>query len=68
MKTSDNSEAREGLFIEINGGGLKRQIIIGNMYRPHKPLISDHNQFIEELSSTLQLLENSNSEIILANL
>ena len=66
MKTIDNSEAWEGLFIEINGYGLKKQIIIGNIYRPPKPLITDHNQLIEELSITLQSIENSNSENILA--
>ena len=66
MKTTDNSEACEGLFIEINGDGLKKQMIIGNIYRPPKPLISDHNQLIDELSITLQSIENSNSENILA--
>ena len=66
INTIENSEAWEVLFIDISGGGFKRQIIIGNIYRPPKPLISDHNQFIEESSSTLQSLENSNSEIILA--
>ena len=61
-----NPDIWEGLFIEISGGGLSRNYIIGNIYRPPKDLIENYRSFINELKPILSNLESQNRNIISA--
>ena len=49
----------EGLFIEISGNSLERNIIIGNIYKPPKNNNNNDNiqQFMNELDPVLAKLD-----------
>ena len=61
-----SSDIWEGLFIEISGGGLSGNYVIGNIYRPPRDLIENYKSFINELKPILSNLESRYTNIILA--
>ena len=56
----------EGLIIKVNGGNLSKTLTIGNIYRPPKTLNEHINAFINEFSSVVASLGDSNNELIFA--
>ena len=56
----------EGLIIKVNGGNLSKTLTIGNIYRPPKILNEHINAFINEFSSVVASLGDSNNELIFA--
>ena len=56
----------EGLIIKVNGGNLSKSLTIGNIYRPPRTNNEQINSFINEFSSAVVSLENSNRELIIA--
>lgn len=58
-----NYKIWEGQFIEVSGGGLNKNIIIGNVYRPPH---NTHSTFQTEFSSVLAKLEKCNAEVLIA--
>ena len=59
------SEVWEGLFIEILGHTLNKNIIIGNIYRPPRDRNENYQTFINELTPILSGLESRNCEVFL---
>ena len=59
------SEVWEGLFIEISGRTLNKNIIIGNIYRPPRDRNENYKTFINELTPILSGLESRNCEVFL---
>ena len=59
------SEVWEGLFIEISGHTLNKNIIIGNIYRPPRDRNENYQTFINELTPILSGLESRNCEVFL---
>ena len=57
------SEVWEGLFIEISGHTLNKNIIIGNIYRPPRDRNENYQTFINELTPILSGLESRNCEV-----
>ena len=55
----------EGQIIKVTGGGLPKEIIIGNIYRPPRVLHDQIRQFINELTVLMTNIENK-IEVILA--
>ena len=57
----------EGLFIEITDGGLKQNLILGNIYRPprHNNNNATINEFINEFKPVINSLARKNSNVIL---
>ena len=62
----NNSTVWEGLFIEVSGKGLKKTVLIGNVYRPPRNTNNGYQSFINEFTPILSHLDKWNSEIILA--
>ena len=56
----------EGQFVKITGGGLSKDVIIGNIYRPPKYLNANCMQFLSEFTSIISLIDKTNSDIIIA--
>ena len=56
----------EGLFIEVSGKGLKKPVIIDNVYRPPRNTNNGYQSCINEFTPILSHLDKRNSEIILA--
>ena len=56
----------EGQIIQVKGGCLRKEIIVGNIYRPPRTLREDTKQFINEFTSLVQALDNTNLNIVLA--
>ena len=59
-------ELWEGQIIQVKGGCLRKEIIVGNIYRPPRTLREDTKQFINEFTSLVQALDNTNLNIVLA--
>ena len=59
-------ETWEGQLTEITGGGLKKPVIVSNIYRPPRYLNINHTQFIDEFSLLLSQLNCKISEVIIA--
>ena len=59
-------ETWEGQYIQVHGGGLSKQLIIGNIYRPPKDLNENYKQFTHELSQILSHFEELNADTIIA--
>ena len=59
-------ELWEGQIIQVKGGCLRKEMIVGNIYRPPRTLGEQTNQFINEFASLVQDLDNSNLNIVLA--
>ena len=56
----------EGQFVKITGGGLSKDVIIGNIYRPPRDLNENYIQFLNEFTSIISLIDKTNSDIIIA--
>ena len=56
----------EGLFIEVSGKGLKKPVIIGNVYRPPRNTNNGYQSFNNEFTPMWSHLDKRNSEIIFA--
>ena len=50
----------------MHGGGLSKQLIIGNIYRPPKDINENYKQFTHELSQVLSHFEELNADTIIA--
>jgi hypothetical protein len=59
------SDIWEGLFIKVRGVGLSKQIILGNIYRPPRDLLSNYKSFFEDFEKILSNFTKDNSETIL---
>ena len=59
-------ELWEGQIIQVKGGCLRKEIIVGNIYRPPRTLREQTKQFINEFTSLVQDLDNTNFNIVLA--
>ena len=62
---SRSSEYCEILFIEVSGGNLTQNYIIGNVYRPPRDLIDNYRIFIDELLNTIANLLLQKKNILL---
>ena len=58
------SEIFEGQFIQISEADTATDILLGNIYRPPRDLLSNYKSFIQELALTLNTFLNGNFEII----
>jgi exonuclease III len=65
IMTLNTYDTWEGQVIRITKGGLRRPIIIANIYRPPKDVHEKYRQFIQEFTPILKTLENMNSEAII---
>lgn len=54
----------EGQVINVNGKHLSKPINIGNIYRPPKDILENYNEFINEFSPILNILESNNTDAI----
>ena len=54
----------EAQVIKIYGGGLNKEILICNIYRPPKDLNADYRQFIDEFSKFIDSIGEKNEVII----
>ena len=61
----NSSNSWEGQFIEVMGGNLSKNIIIGNIYRPPRNLIADFQTFYEELKPILEKYGKNKKNITL---
>ena len=66
VKQVCRSETYECQFIEIGGPLASKNIVLDNVYRPPTDKNMDYKSFIEEFSTSLTELINSNSELIIA--
>ena len=53
-------------FVKISGGGLSKDVIIGNIYRPPRDLNENYMRFPNEFTSIISLIDKTNSDIIIA--
>ncbi len=51
---------------KITGGGLSKDVIIGNIYRPPRDLNENYMQFLNEFTSIISLIDKTNSDILIA--
>ena len=58
------SEIFEGQFIQISEEDTATDILLGNIYRPPRDLLSNYKSFTQELALTLNTFLNGNYEII----
>ncbi len=65
LKTLNNYQTWEGQMIQIKKGGLKKPIIVANLYRPPKDATDKYKQFIHEITPNLRYLANINAEAII---
>ena len=63
--TLNQFEHWEGQFVNITGGGLCKDVIIGNIYRPSRDLNENYMQFLNEFTSIISLIDKTNSDIII---
>ena len=61
----NSSNSWEGQFIEVMGGNLSKNIVIGNIYRPPRNLIADFQTFYEELKPILEKYGKNKKDITL---
>ena len=54
------------MIIEKGIGGLSKDVIIGNKYRPPRDLNENSMQFLNEFTSIISLIDKTNSDIIIA--
>ena len=66
LPQSLNSEYCEILFIEVSGGNLNQNYIIGKVYRPPRDLIDNYRIFIDELHNTIANLLLQKKNIFIA--
>ena len=63
-KLSIRNHNWEAQVITLSGGGLSREILICNVYRPPKDLNADYRLFIDEFAKLLDEIGNKNEVII----
>ena len=56
----------EGQFIKVTGGGLSKDITIGNIYRPPRDLNEKYKQFLSEFTPITSSFDRTNSDVIIA--
>ena len=56
----------EGQFIKVTGGGLSKDIIIGNIYRPPRDFNENYKQFVSEFTPIISSFDRTNSHVIIA--
>ena len=66
MQSINEYELWEGHIIQVKGGCLRKEIIVGNIYRPPRTSREQTKQFINEFTSLVQDLDNTNFNIVLA--
>ena len=66
VMTRNQFEHWERQFVKITAGGLSKDVIIGNIYRPPRDLNKNYMQFRNKLTSIISLLDKTNSDIIIA--
>ena len=57
----------EAQVIQLSGGGLIKEILICNIYRPPKDLNADYTLFIDEFVKFIDLISNKSEVIILGD-
>ncbi len=63
----NNYRTWEERVIQVNKGDcLRRNIIIGNIYRHPNELVDSYTEFIDEFKHILNNLESSNNDVIIA--
>ena len=60
-------ELWEGQIIQVKGGCLRKEIIVGNIYRPPRTLREQTKQFINEFTSLVQDLDNTHFNIVFSD-
>ena len=60
-----SSPIYEGLFLEIQGGGLLKKLTLGNIYRPPRDRNSDLRAFFDLISPILSTITKSHNDCIL---
>ena len=58
--------ARAGSPVRVTPECLRKEIIVGNIYRPPRTLREHTKQFINEFTSLVQALDNTHLNIVLA--
>ena len=53
-------------MIKVTGNSLSKTMTIGNVYRPPRMCNKNITKFIDEFSSVISSLENSNNNLIIA--
>ena len=66
MVSISKSKVWEGCFVKISSEEMKKELVIGNIYRPPNNLRSDVETFIQEFSEVLQSINGSTNDIIMA--
>ena len=66
MNLPENSNIWESQLIEISGGTLAKNIILGNINRPPRNTVNDYNIFTREFTGALEYLEKLGPEILIA--
>ena len=66
MNLPEHSNIWESQLIEISGGTLAKNIILGNIYRPPRNTVNDYNIFTRVFTGALEYLENFGPEILIA--
>ena len=56
----------EGQFIKVTGGGLFKDILIGNIYRPPRDLNENYKQFVSGFTHIISSFGRTNSDVIIA--
>ena len=67
LNLHEQSSIWDGLFIEVYRKPLNRkQLVIGNIYRPPRETIDNYHTFSSELAPILTFLNNSKCEVVIA--
>ena len=56
----------ESQFIQIKGEGLLKSVIIGNIYKPPRELITDYKAFTSNFADTINKINRNDDELIIA--
>ena len=56
----EDSNIREGQFLEITYQTMTKTIILGHVYRPHEDINENYQTFIDEFANKLVCLNNTN--------
>ena len=66
MYTLNMYKTWEAQVIEVYGGGLSKNIIMSNVYRPPNDIIDCYREFMDEFFPVLSKFDHSNKEILLS--
>ncbi len=62
----NKSSIWEGQFINVYGGGLRRKLILGNIYRPPCDVNENYKTFTNEIEHVLSNLVNKSNDVIIS--